>query len=203
MNTNSKTVFRTSAVAVLAILLMFSIATPAAAARRGDSHGSRSSGRSGHSSRRSSRHHDRRDSGLRIGFGLTNRVYSTTTIRHYVPGYYQNSTQQVLVEPAHYAMQTHHVQVEPGRYEIRTVPAVEKTVRDENGKEHNIILAPARTETVYIPPRYEQQLVRAWVPDRYETRTTQVWVPGHWVSQPSYSYSGPRSWINIGGVFRF
>ena len=197
-----KRIISTLGFVMLSMLLLLSTAAPAVA-RDSRGHSGRSSGRSGHSSRRSSRHYDRRDSGLRIGFGLTNRVYSTTTIRHYVPGYYQTSTQQVLVEPGHYAMQTHHVQVEPGRYEIRTVPAVEKIVRDENGKEYKITLAPARTESVYIPPRYEQQLVRVWVPDRHETRTTQVWVPGHWVSQPSYSYSTPRSWINFGGTIRF
>jgi len=195
MRNNNKTSFAGLALTALAILFTFFLATPAHAARDRGSH-------SGRSSRGSSSHHARRDSGLTIGFGLSNTTRYTTTVRNYVPGYYQTHTQQVLVEPGHYAMQTHNVQVEPGRYEIRSLPAVEKIVRDENGKEYTIILQPARTETIYIPPKYEQRLVRVWVPDRYEARITQVWIPGHWVSQPSYS-SAPRSWISLGGTIRF
>ena len=193
MNAN-KTVFGTFAVAVLAILFLGSLAVPAIARDR------RSSDRHERSSR--SRNRDRRNSGLSIGLGYSNRIYSTS-YRRWVPGYYQTHTEQVLVEPGHYDWQTHQVQVEPERYEVRNIPAVEKTVRDEQGQEHTIILQPARTETVYIPPKYEQRPIKLWVPDRYETRHIQVWIPGYWVSQPSYSYSPGRFSLNLGGFFRF
>ena len=201
MNVNSRTIFGTFGVVVLAILFVVSSAAPVLA--RDADRGSRG-GRSSHDAGRSSRdsRHDRGGSRLSIGFGLTNQYYSTT-VRTYVPGYYQTSTEQVLAEPGHYEWQTQQVELTPARYEVRNIPAVEKTLYDKEGNEHRVVVAPARTETVYIPPTYEQRRVQVWIPDRYEIRTTQVWIPGHWVAQPSYSYSAPRTWINLGGVFRF
>ena len=184
----------TFSVAVLAILFVVSSTVPAVARDR------RSSGRRDRSHR--SRDYGHRDSGLRIGIGYSNRIYSTS-YRSYVPGYYQTRTEQILVEPGHYEWQTHQVQVEPARYEIRSIPAVEKIIRDEQGNEDTIIVQPARTETVYIPPMYEQRRIKVWIPDRYETQHIQVWVPGYWISQPTYSYSPSRFSLNIGGVFRF
>ena len=198
MNAKKK-VIRTFGVAVLAMLFVVSSAAPAVA-KDWRSRDRRSSNRHDHSRR--SRDYHRRDSGLRIGIGYSNRIYSTS-YRRWVPGYYQTHTEQVLVEPGHYDWQTHSVQVEPERYELRKIPAVEQTVRDEHGKKYKIIVQPARTETVYIPPKYEQRRVKTWIPDRYETQHIQVWVPGYWISQPSYSYSPGRFSLNLGGVFRF
>ena len=186
-------------VVMLSMLLLLSLAAPAVARDRRSSD-RRSSGRRDRSHR--SHHYDRRNSGLRIGIGCSSRFYSSS-YRSWVPGYYQTRIEQILVEPGHYQWQTHQIQIEPAHYEIRSIPAVEKTVRDEQGNEHTIIVQPARTETVYIPPKYEQRRSKVWIPDRYETRTTQVWVAGYWISQPTY-YSSPGQFsLNIGGVFRF
>ena len=198
MNAGEK-ILSTFGVVMLSIFFVASSATVASARDRGSRSG-RSSNRHGRSSRRYDRGRGRNDSRLSIGFGLSNRIYSTS-YRRYVPGYYQTRTERVLLEPGHYEWQTHQVQVEPARYEIRNIPAVERTVRDEQGDEHTIIVQPAHTETVHIPPRYEQRRIKVWVPDRYETRQIQIWVPGYWVSEPTYAPS--RSWLSIGGVFRF
>ena len=166
------------------------------------SHGHSSPDRRGHEaqpSRWNDGHHDSR-SRLGISFGFGSYFYPTTYSR-WVPGYYQIRTEEVLVEPAHYEWQTQQVQVEPGRYEVRHIPAVDEIRRDEQGKEYKVVIQPARTETVWIPPRYEQREVKVWVADRYETRQMQVCIPGYWVSEPAYGPS--RSWLNLGGAFRF
>ena len=196
MNAQKK-IISTLGLVMLSILFVTSSAIPAAAARDRGPRGGRSSDRG-----RSSRSHDRdsRHSGLSIGFGFSNRIYSTS-YRRWVPGYYQTRTEQILVEPSHYEWQSHQVEVAPARYEVRSTPAVEKTVRDENGKQYTVIVEPARTETVYIPPKYEQRRIKVWIPDRYETRQIQIWIPGYWVSEPAYPPSRFR--LNIGGVFRF
>ena len=145
------------------------------------------------------RDHDGR-SRLGIGFGFGSYFYPATYSR-WIPGYYQIRSEEVLVEPGHYEWQIQQVQVEPGRYEVRQIPAVEETRRDEQGKEYKVVIQPARTETVWIPARYEQREVKVWIADRYETRQVQVWIPGYWVSEPAYGPS--RSWLNLGGAFRF
>ena len=146
------------------------------------------------------RNHHRSRSHLGFGLGFGGHYYYTT-YRRWVPGYYQTHTEEVLVEPGHYEWQTQRTQVEPGRYEIHHIPAVEEIRRDEQGKEYKVVLEPARTETVWVPPKYEERKVKVWVPDRYETRDVQVWVPGYWVTKRSYSPR--RSWLSIGGAFRF
>ena len=136
--------------------------------------------------------------GLRFGFGVP---YHYSSYRRWVPGYYQTHTETVLVEPGHYDWQTQRVEVEPGRYEIHQIPAVEETRRDAQGKEYKVVIQPARTETVWVPPKYEERTVKVWIPDRYETREVKVWIPGHWVSEPAHL---PGGWhMNLGGVFRF
>lgn len=201
MNSRNKIVAALGLVS-LSILLLASSATPAIArtrsSRRQPSFSPRSSG--GHQSRfRDSRHSGGR-SRLGISFGFGDRYYSASH-RRWVPGYYQTRTEQVLVEPGHYEWQTQQVQVEPGRYEVRHRPAVEEIRRDQQGKEYKVVIEPARTETVWVPPRYETRTVKVWIPARYETRQTQVWVSGYWISTSAYSPG--RSWLNIGGVFRF
>ena len=150
-----------------------------------------------------SRHNNRNyRSRSHLGFGLGfGGHYYPTTYRRWIPGYYQTHTEEVLVEPGHYEWQIQRTQVEPGRYEIHQIPAVEEIRRDEQGKEYKVVLEPVRTKTVWVPPKYEERKVKVWVPDRYEPRDVQVWVPGYLVTERSYSPS--RSWLSIGGRFRF
>ena len=157
------------------------------------------SGRDHRGRRRTSRRHSRSSIGL--SFGFSDNYYSTSS-RQWVPGYYQTHTEQVLVEPGHYELQTQQVQIEPERYEIRQVPAVEETRYDDKGKAYQVVVEPARTETIRIPAKYEQRQVKVWVPDRYETRQFRTWVPGRWVNSPAYA-PGPSSFFRIGGTFRF
>ena len=124
---------------------------------------------------------------LHLGFGLGfGGRYYPRIYRRWIPGYYQTHTEEVLVEPGHYEWQSQRTQVEPGRYEIQQIPAVEEIRRDEQGKEHKVVLEPARSKTVWVPPKYEERKVKVWVADRYETRDVQVWVPGYWVTDRSY-----------------
>ena len=163
-------------------------------------------GRGNHSSRRGihrgtrhrSDHHGR--SRLRLGFG-----YYSTSYRHrrWISGGYVTRLEEVLVEPAHYEWQMQDVEVEPGRYELQEIPAEEQTVYDEQGEAHTIVVKPARTEAVWIPPRYEQRRVRVWVPDRFETQEVRVWVPGRWIYASGYYPARPHYGLSIGGVFRF
>ncbi len=140
-------------------------------------------------------------SSIGLSFGFSDSYYSTS-YQQWAPGYYQTRTEQVLVEPGHYEWQTQQVQVEPGRYEIRQIPAVEQTRHDDQGKAYKVVISPARTETVWIPPKYQERKIKVWVPDRYETRQFRTWVPGRWVNSPAYA-PGPSSFFRIGGTFRF
>ncbi len=147
---------------------------------------------------------DRHNLGSRFGisFGLGTRYYHTS-YRRWVPGRYQIHLERVLVEPGHYEWQTQRVQVEPGRYEVRQIPAVEQTRSDKEGKPYTIIVEPARTETVWIPPRYEERKVQVWIPDRYEQEEVRVWTPGYWVIDSAYAPGRYGSWFRFGGNFRF
>ena len=201
MNGENK-VIATLSLVFLSIVLLGSSATPAAARGR-SSRGLRSFGHRRGGGHRSRSHYGRDSRGgsrLGISLGFGDRYYSTSR-RHWVSGYYQTRTEQVLVEPGHYQWQTQQVQVEPGRYEVRHIPAVEEIHRDQQGKEYKVVIEPARTDTVWVPPRYETRKVKVWIPGRYETREVQVWVSGYWVSEPTYSRGG--SWLKLGGVFRF
>ena len=139
-------------------------------------------------------------SSLGLSFGFSDNYYSSSS-GQWTPGYFQTHSEQVLVEPGHYEMQSQYVQIEPERHEIRQIPAVEETRHDEKGKAYQVVVKPARTETILIPATYKQIEVKVWVPARYETRQIQVWVPGHWVSYPARAPG--RSWFSIGGRFRF
>ena len=212
MNRKSKTIWTVTIVFFSTLLLALPQAAMARNGRggrgtirsapRGRSMGKRSGGRSygafGHSIR------GRRGYGgsfFGLSFGFSDNYYSTSS-RQWVPGQHQTQTEQVLVEPAHHELQTRQVQVEPERYEVRQIPAVQETRYDEQGKPYQVVIKPAHTETVWIPPKYEQREVKVWVPDRYETRQTQVWVPGQWVYNSAYA-PGPSSSIRIGGRIRF
>ncbi len=180
--------------------------SPAARGRASSGRHGRDSGRTagrrhfGAQRRSSSYRAGRYGSDFAIGFGFSDSYYRTSSSR-WVPGYYQTHTQQVLVEPGHYELQTQRVQIEPGRYEIRNIPAVEETRLDDKGKAYKVVVQPARTETIWIPPKYEEHKVKVWIPDRYETRQVQVWVPGRWAYYPAYAPGG--SSFRIGGLFRF
>lgn len=158
----------------------------------------RSAGRQRPAGRRRgrSRYGYRGRSSFGIGFGFSDRYYYTDS-RYWVSGHYETRTEQVLVEPAHYETQTQYVQVEPERIEIRQVPAVTRTLQDKDGKSHTVIVQPARTEKVVIPPKFEERQVEVLVPDRYEANEIRTWIPGYWVSSPS------RLRFSIGGRFRF
>ena len=162
--------------------------------RGGGRSGSHDWGRGGHGRHGGSR--------FGIGFGFGTRFYSGSYQR-WVPGWFETRIEQVLVEPAHYEWQRKRVQVEPGRYEVREVPPVEETRRDADGKAFTVIVEPARTETVWIPPRYEERKVNVWVADRYEQQETRVWIPGRWVTESSYRPGRSGSWLSLGGIFRF
>ncbi|MCK4850366.1 MAG: hypothetical protein KAT11_03390 [Phycisphaerae bacterium] len=202
MNGKSKTIL---IIATVVISMLLSV-QPAIArdGRGGRRSASRSrpersrSGRDHRGRRRTSRRHSR--SSLGLSFGFSDNYYSTSS-RQWVPGYFQTHTERILVEPGHYELQTQQVQIEPERYEIRQVPAVEETRYDDKGKAYKVVVQPARTETIRIPAKYEQRQIKVWVPDRYETRQVQLWIPGHWTYYPAYAPS--RSWLRIGGTFRF
>lgn len=154
---------------------------------------------------------------LSISFGLGSHS-SDRANRGWIPGHYEVRTEKVLVEPGHYERQTQRVLVEPGRYEVRHVPAVytkgrgkgrekHKTPavaeprRGGRGKKNQVMVRHARTEKVWVPPRYKKRKVKVWVPDRYEIRKVKVWVPGHRVTKSARSPG--RFWLNLGGLFRF
>ncbi len=113
--------------------------------------------------------------------GITQRV---------VQGHYETRTEQVLVEPGHYEIRTEQVLVEAGHWETRYIPAVEQTVRDSRGRYLTVVIAPARTEQYWCPPRYETRSIKVWVPARYEIRTVQVWVSGYGGAKTSQTRTG-------------
>ncbi len=150
--------------------------------------------------RRGYRRHKDRDDSFTLGFGWHSPSYYSST-KHWVSGHYETRTERVLVEPAHYEFQTQRILVEPAHYEYRQIPAVKKIVSNKRGKLRKVIVVPARTEKTWVPDRYETREVKIWVPAQYETHQVRVWVPGYWVSRRVQTPS--RSWLNLGGVFRF
>ena len=162
----------------------------------------RSAGRHRSSGRRHTPSHFRHRgrSSLGLSFGFSDRYYYTNS-SYWVSGHYETRTERVLVEPAHYETQTEYVEVEPGRHELRQVPAVKRTFQDKDGKSRTVIVEPARTEKVWIPPKFEEHQVEILIPDRYETSEIRTWIPGYWAYSPAYAPS--RSWFSIGGRFRF
>lgn len=159
---------------------------------RSDRYGIRK-GTSHHSNHNESSH-------WRLGLGY---YWGDYGYRRWISGSYVTRLEEVLSEPAHYEWQVQDVEVEPGRYELREMPAEEETVYDSQGEAHTIVVSPARTEAVWIPPRYEQHRVRVWVSDRFETQEVRVWVPGRWAYVSRYYPARPHYGLSIGGVFRF
>ena len=163
------------------------------------------------------RDRDHGSTDLSISFGLGSHS-SDRANRGWVPGHYEIRTEKVLVEPGHYERQTQRVLVEPGRYEVRHVPAVYRNGRGKGrekhktpavagprgrgrGKKNHVMVRPARTEKVWVPPRYKKRKVKVWVPDRYEIREVKVWVPRQRVTRPVRSPG--RILLNLSGLFRF
>ena len=197
MNRTSKTILTLGSVFLSAVLLLSS-----SALARSRGRGAIGSARIHHGGRDGPRDRHDLSSHFSIGFGLGTRYYHTSYQR-WVPGRYETRISQVLVEPGHYQWQTQRVQLEPGRYEVRQIPAVEETRRDKEGKPSTIIVERGRTETVWIPPRYEERKVKVWIPDRYEQQEVRVWIPGYWVIDSAYAPDRSGSWFRLGGNFRF
>lgn len=193
MNGKNK-VISTLSIVFLSVLFLAVSPLPAMAKERASRRQSRSRSHS------RDRNRDQGSTGLSISFGLGNH-FSSSANRRRVPGHYETRTERVLVDPGHYERQTQRIQVEPRRYEVRHIPAVYKTRRGERGKKYKVMVRPARTKKVWVPPRYEKRKVKVWVPDRYEIRKVKVWVPGHRVTKPARSPG--RFWLNLSGLFRF
>lgn len=105
-------------------------------------------------------HHNHNQVGIGFGFG------SSST---YVPGHYEARSQTVMVESEH--------------YEDRWVPASFKTILLNDGTQMTVKLADGYWTKVFVPARYETQIV-------------QVWVPGYYVENSSPS-------VRVGLGFRF
>ena len=177
-------------------------ASPALTKDRDDDHGRDNDRRANvevrrdqHDQGRYDRHQGQARGGISIQVGGTAPSWQ----RVYVPGHYEVRTEQMLVEPGHYEQQVQQVLVEEGRWEARYVPPVEQVLRDSQGRLYKVIIAPSRTERVWIEPRYATRIVQVWCPDRYETRTVSAWVPGYYVTQAAPI----RPAFNIGGIFRW
>jgi len=144
---------------------------------------------------------DRRDQRVHRGDShsgaISIRIGAPVVRRESVSGHYETRTAQVLVEPAHYETQFQRVLVEEGHWATQHIPAVHEVRQGRRGRT-TVIVTPARTERVWIEPRYETRTVQIWVPARYETRTTRVWVPDGCVTRPA-----PLSGLSIGGIFRW
>ena len=199
MNGNKK-IISTLGVAFLSMLMLVISALPASAkerdSRKQPQRNSRSRDRDHQRDRGDHRDRDQGSSRLNIGFRL-----GSQTNRRWVPGYYEIRRERVLVERGHHEKQTQLVLVEPGHYEVRHIPAVHKNLRGQRGKKHTVLVQPARTERIWVPPVYEKRKVKVWVPDRYEIRELKVWIPGHWATDSGRSSGGLQ--INLGGLFRF
>ncbi|MCW8130765.1 MAG: hypothetical protein KIS92_10475 [Planctomycetota bacterium] len=91
-------------------------------------------------------HHHHHDNHVGIGLGFGGG--ST-----YVPGHYEAQSQTVMVEAAH--------------YEDRWVPATYKTLLLKDGMEVTVKVADGYWTKVYVPARYETQVVQVWVPGYY------------------------------------
>ncbi len=176
---------KTNQLGMLAIVMGALVALPAASAWAGDrdDHGDRD-GR-----------HGRPDGhgGFSVQFGLGR----PGVVQRWVPGHYVTRIERVLVEEGHYETRTEQVLVAAGRWEDRCVPAVVETHRDYRGRVYTIVVAPARTERVWVPPVYETRVTRVWCPPRYEDREVRVWVAGCYVAEPVRE----RPLIALRGVF--
>ena len=93
--------------------------------------------------------------GLHIGegFGLVIH-HSDRERRRCIPGYYEERTERILVEPEH--------------CERRWAPAIYETRHHgRHGRGYEVCVHEGYWEEYTVPARYECRTVRVWVPERW------------------------------------
>lgn len=180
---NAKTVQRT----VLGIALAAFVAMPAGNALAKDRDGDRDDARRyaperrDHDSKPFWRHDDRPERG-RVIIQVPPRPVIE---RRWTPGHYETRVDRVLVEDGHYVDRVEQVLIRDGYWQERCIPAVTEIHRDRHGRTVTVIVAPDRTERVWVPAVYETRTVRVWCPPQYEDREVRVWVDGCYITEPA------------------